>query len=142
MHPARLGDTVRVHFTIRHEDGTEAETSGGGEPIAFTIGEREVIPVAEETVYGMRPGETKVVRFNEDTGFGPYLEPLRLTLNRSLFPAGEQLQVGEAWTVSQTDGHSATGRITGITAENVIIDTNNRFAGKSLELSIELLEIL
>jgi FKBP-type peptidyl-prolyl cis-trans isomerase len=56
---ARQGDTVKVHYRGRLEDGFEFDTSVGGEPLVFTIGSGEVIQGFEEAATGMAVGELK-----------------------------------------------------------------------------------
>ena len=47
FHEASAGDTVRVHYTGMLPDGTVIESSQGGEPLQFTIGKGEVIPISD-----------------------------------------------------------------------------------------------
>ena len=62
MAQAKQGDTVRVHYTGKLDDGTVFDTSSERSPLEFTIGEGEIIPGFEQAVIGMKPGETKTVR--------------------------------------------------------------------------------
>ena len=45
---AKNGDTVRVHYTGRLEDGQVFDTSKDGDPLEFTVGAGEVIPGFDE----------------------------------------------------------------------------------------------
>ncbi len=60
MEQAKHGDSVKVHYAGKLEDGTAFSTSIGGEPIEFTIGLDQVIPGFEKAVIGMNPSEAKV----------------------------------------------------------------------------------
>ena len=57
MAQAKKGDTVRVHYTGKLEDGTVFDSSEGREPLAFTLGEGNVIEGFEDAVVGMTPEE-------------------------------------------------------------------------------------
>ena len=57
MQTAKRGDTVKVNYTGRSEDGTVFESSVGVSPLVFTIGRDEVVPGFEDAVVGMFPGE-------------------------------------------------------------------------------------
>lgn len=52
------GDTVTVHYTGTLEDGTEFDSSIGGEPIEFPLGVGYVIPGWDEGIALMREGGT------------------------------------------------------------------------------------
>ncbi len=40
MAPAKTGDTVKVHYTGKLEDGTVFDTSTSRDPLQFTLGEQ------------------------------------------------------------------------------------------------------
>ena len=67
---AKLGDTVRVHYTGTLNDGAVFDTSENMDPLEFTLGEGMVIPGFENAVLGMNVGETKKVNIS------PEQEPL------------------------------------------------------------------
>ncbi|MBD0320101.1 MAG: FKBP-type peptidyl-prolyl cis-trans isomerase, partial [Gemmatimonadetes bacterium] len=61
MTQAQRGDTVRVHYTGRLEDGTVFDSSLDREPLEFALGSGQVIAGFDDAVEGMSPGETKSV---------------------------------------------------------------------------------
>lgn len=67
---AVVGDTVAVHYTGRLEDGTEFDSSVGGQPLEFTLGQGRVIPGWEEGILGMRPGGQRVLTIPPELGYG------------------------------------------------------------------------
>ncbi|HEX8852677.1 MAG TPA: FKBP-type peptidyl-prolyl cis-trans isomerase, partial [Pyrinomonadaceae bacterium] len=74
--PAKNGDTVRVHYTGRFDDGEVFDTSEGGEPLEFKLGAGQVIPGFEQAVIGMRVGEARRVEIPPDDVYGPRHESL------------------------------------------------------------------
>ena len=44
MTQAKKGDTVKIHYTGRLQDGSVFDSSSGREPLQFTIGSGQVIP--------------------------------------------------------------------------------------------------
>ena len=50
MSQAKEGDTVRVHYTGKLQDGTQFDSSRGRDPLEFKIGSEQVIPGFEEIV--------------------------------------------------------------------------------------------
>jgi FKBP-type peptidyl-prolyl cis-trans isomerase len=59
MPQVRPGDTVQVHYTGKFVDGTTFDSSAGGQPLQFTLGQGELIPGFEHAVLGMTLGENK-----------------------------------------------------------------------------------
>jgi len=95
MTKAKNGDTVKVHYTGKLEDGTVFDSSESREPLKFTIGGGNVIPGFEEAVVGMSPGDSKTEKVQADQGFGPYREELVMDIDRGRIPAGVELEVGK-----------------------------------------------
>ncbi|MFQ5842932.1 MAG: FKBP-type peptidyl-prolyl cis-trans isomerase, partial [Thermodesulfobacteriota bacterium] len=44
MVQAKKGDTVKLHYAAKLEDGTVFSSSGNRDPLQFTIGEGKTIP--------------------------------------------------------------------------------------------------
>ena len=61
MTQAKQGDSVRIHYTGRLEDGTVFDRSEPRGPLEFTLGEGRIIPGFEKAVQGMKQGEVKTV---------------------------------------------------------------------------------
>ncbi|MEL5889554.1 MAG: FKBP-type peptidyl-prolyl cis-trans isomerase [Methanothrix soehngenii] len=62
MAQAKMGDTVKVHYTGKLGTGVIFDTSEGSDPLEFEIGSGSFIPGFEEAVVGMSPGESKKVQ--------------------------------------------------------------------------------
>ena len=53
---AKEGDTVRVHYTGKLEDGTVFDTSEDGASMEFKVGAGELLKAFEQAVIGMSIG--------------------------------------------------------------------------------------
>ena len=62
--------TVKVHYTGRFVDGTEFDSSEGGEPFAFTVGAGQVIPGWDAVVSSMKVGDKVTVLIPSDLAYG------------------------------------------------------------------------
>lgn len=67
---ATVGDLVLVHYTGTLEDGTEFDSSVGGEPFDFTIGAAQVIEGWEQGIPGMRVGGKRELTIGPDLAYG------------------------------------------------------------------------
>ena len=131
------GDVVRVHYTGSLDDGTVFDSSREeGDPIAFVVGEGQLIPGFESAVVGMAVGETRQVRLEPDEAFGQRDERLVATVSREGAP--DDLEVGDIVIIDQ-EGHRAT--VLQVTDEELTLDLNHSLAGKALNFEIELVDI-
>ena len=94
MAEAKQGDTVKVHYTGTLEDGTVFDSSSGRDPLEFTIGQGDVIPVFEQAVVGMEPGQTDTAKIPVDQAYGPHRPDMVVDVGRDEFPEGFQLPDG------------------------------------------------
>jgi len=67
---AKVGDQVRVHLTGWLPDGTEVQTTRGGEPIEFKLGYGLVIRGFDEGIVGMGVGGIRKLVVAPDLAFG------------------------------------------------------------------------
>lgn len=142
MQRARLGDTVKVHYTGTVADGTEFDTSRERGPLEFTIGRKQVILGFERAVLGMVPGTMKIENIPSSQAFGPRRSEMVMRLARDKLGAAGDLGVGAQVAVRTTDGKSKSGVITDVTESSLTVDTNHPLAGQDLTFEIQLLEIV
>ncbi|MHB9029873.1 MAG: FKBP-type peptidyl-prolyl cis-trans isomerase [Candidatus Latescibacterota bacterium] len=142
MAQAKDGDTVKVHYTGRLADGAEFDSSQGGEPLEFTIGEGQVIPGFEDAVRGMEPGEKKTITIKSEDAYGPHRDELTTQVDRGQFPSGADPEVGQQYeTVSKDSGQSFIMTVTAVRENQVTLDANHPLAGEDLTFDLELVEI-
>ena len=142
MAKAKNGDTVKVHYTAKLEDGRVFSSSGNSDPLQFTIGEEKTIPGFERAVIGMSPGESKKERVLADQGFGPYREELVVEVDRQNIPEDVRLEVGRRFHIPNQNGQITHVSVTNVSESKVTFDANHPFARDDLIFDIELLEIL
>jgi peptidylprolyl isomerase len=143
MRQAKHGDTVRVHYRGRLQDGSEFDASVDREPLQFTIGGGQVIPGFEEAVVGMNPGDSKTTELPAEKAFGTYREDLVAVVDKSqLEDWGLEPEIGERVPIPQPDGSSVDVTVTEVTESEVTVDANHPLAGEDLTLDIELIDIV
>ncbi len=136
------GDTVRVHYNGRLEDGTEFDSSVGREPLQFTLGEGSMIPGFEKAVIGMSLDQKKTFEIPADEAYGPYREELVLVVDRGELPPDLEPEVGQQLQMQQADGRVIPVTVIEVSESSVTLDANHRLAGKDLIFEIQLVKIL
>ncbi|MDR0788222.1 MAG: FKBP-type peptidyl-prolyl cis-trans isomerase [Gemmatimonadota bacterium] len=142
MRAADVGDRVRVHFTGKLVDGTVVESSGGDDPLEFTLGQREVISGLEELVRGMRSGEKRCGRIPPDRAHGSHRNDLMLAVERERFPSHVDPYMGQQLRMKREGQPEAIVRVVATTGDMVLLDTNHPLAGRELHVEVELVDIL
>ncbi|MEG3056550.1 MAG: peptidylprolyl isomerase [Methanoculleus sp.] len=142
MAQAKQGDTVKVHYTGKLDDGTVFDASSGRGPLEFTIGEGEIIPGFEQAVVGMEPGEMKTARIPPDEAYGPHFDDMTLTVDRDQFPEDVNPEPGQQIQIQQSDGRAAIVTISEVSESSVTLDANHPLAGQPLTFDIQLVDIV
>jgi peptidylprolyl isomerase len=141
MTAAKSGDTVKVHYTGTLSSSTEFDSSRGGEPLEFTIGQNMVIPGFENGVIGMKVGESRKVAIPADQAYGPYNNELVASVPRSQVPPQLDVSVGMVLQVRSTEGALARAIVRDVSENEITLDLNHPLAGEDLTFEIELVEI-
>jgi peptidylprolyl isomerase len=142
MSQAKAGDTVRIHYTGKLDDGKVVDSSRDREPFEFTIGAGQVIPGVEQAVTGMEPGESKSAEIPPEQAYGPHRDGMVVTVERTRLPAGLEVAVGEELALRQDDGRQLTATVTDVSDQGITIDANHKLAGRTLVFDLQLLEVL
>jgi peptidylprolyl isomerase len=142
MAQVQFGNTIKVHYTVRLDDGTVVDSTKDSEPFMLTIGTGAALPGFETTIMEMSPGESKTVRIAVDDAYGPYYKELIKEVDRDHFPADFKFEVGQRLELPGGDGQSALVTVLGVSEKTVILDTNHPLAGKELTIDIQILEVL
>ncbi len=143
MPQVKTGDTVKVHYTGKFEDGTIFDTSNDRDPLCFTIGEGQVIPGFEQAVVGMSLGESKTTKVLSDEAYGPYRKEMIVALPRNQLPADLEPKAGQPLQmVNQADGRRVIATVIDVSESEVTLDANHPLAGKDLTFDIQLIEIV
>ncbi len=136
MTQVKNGDTVKIHYTGKLDDGTMFDTSAESDPLEFTVGNHEVIPGMEGAVVGMEPGDEKTITIPSDEAYGPYHDEMVVVVDRGEFPEEMAIQVDQQLSVVLEDDQSIIVTVTEITDDTVTL------AGEDLTFEIQLVEIV
>lgn len=142
MTQAKQGDTVKVHYQGKLEDGTVFDSSYEKEPLEFTIGDGKIIPGFENAVVGMSAGENKTFKVEPEEGYGDYQEQGKVEVERQNMPEDISPEPGMMLQLNTPDEKVVYVTVTEMDDQKVTLDANHPLAGKDLHFELELLEIV
>jgi peptidylprolyl isomerase len=135
---AKAGDTVKVDYTGKLDDGTVFDTSKGKTPLEFTVGAGQMIQGFDEVIPGMKVGESKTIKFSADKAYGAYQPDLVGVVPKSYIPPDITPTVGLDLVLQ----NGMRVKVTAVNATDVTLDANNELAGKDLTFDITLVAIV
>jgi len=138
---AKNGDTVRVHYTGRLENGEIFDSSEGGEPLEFELGAGQVIAGFDEGVRGMQVGETRTIEIPAEEAYGERVEALVQTIPRQGINLETEPEVGMNLVLQLPDGSQIPVAVTDVTESYITLDANHPLAGQKLIFDVELVEV-
>ena len=138
---AKDGNTVKVHYTGKLDDGTIFDTSAERHPLEFTIGAGQMIPGFEEAVRGMQVGQVKTVTLPPEKAYGPHHKDMVLVVEREQLPPELHPAVGQQLQMQQQDGRVGVVLVTDVSETTITVDANHTLVGKALTFEIELVEM-
>ena len=141
MSKVKDGDTVKVHYTGKLENGEVFDTSREQEPFEFTVGNKAVIPGFEKGVVGMEVGDTKTIEIPPEEAYGVKQDQLVVEVNKSEFPDEITPAIGQRLQIRQQDGNPIIVTITDLTEDIITLDANHPLAGYTLFFDVELVDI-
>jgi FKBP-type peptidyl-prolyl cis-trans isomerase 2 len=142
MPQAKTGDTVRIHYTGKLNDGTVFDSSRQREPMELKLGGGQVIPGFERAVEGMAPGDSKRVQVTAADAYGHRQDAQVLEFRRSELPPNAPPKVGQRIELQTEGGQKVPAQITNVTEATFTVDANHPLAGKDLTFDLELVDIV
>ncbi len=138
----KMGDTVKLHYKAKTQDLVIFDSLSQMDPLVFTIGDGQILPAFENALIGMKVGEKKTINLQSEEAFGPYMEELITTIDKSELPSNLEIEKGQQLQIQQPDGQTILVKVIDMTDKEVTFDANHPLAGKDIEFDIHLLEIL
>jgi peptidylprolyl isomerase len=141
MTQAQNGNTVKIHYTGKLENGEVFDSSEGHEPLEFTIGKGQMIPGFEAAVIGMETGEAKkAAKIPADQAYA-YYEELVVEIPRDQFPEYITPEIGQQLQAQQQDGQIMVVKVVDFNDTTVTLDGNHPLAGQDLYFDLEVVEV-
>ncbi|MDD4163506.1 MAG: peptidylprolyl isomerase [Methanothrix sp.] len=142
MAQAKMGDTVKVHYSGKLGTGVLFDTSEGSDPLQFELGSGRLISGFEEAVVGMSPGESKTVNIPPEKGYGIYREDRVFKIDKKDLPEDIVPAEGMTLEVCDSNGVMVPVQITEIEGNTITLDANHPLCELTLIFDIKLVEIV
>lgn len=142
MTQAKTGDTIKLNYTLRLDDGSVVDTTQNREPLQLVLGQDRLIKGFEDAIVGMNTGDKKTVELQPDEAYGPRRDDMVVAIDRSNLPEEMQPQVGQKLQLQPKEGgQPVDSTIIQVTESDVTVDANHPLAGLPLTFEIQLLEV-
>lgn len=143
LYPGRIqpGSKVTMHFAIRASDGTEMESSFGGEPETFVLGDGTLLEGFELALVSLTAGERQTITLSPEQAYGLRDPDAETVIPRSHFPSDMGLEPGLVVGFESADGHMVPGTILKVLEAAVEVDFNHPLAGREVVLEVEILAV-
>lgn len=140
MKKIQAGNTVKVNYTGKLEDGTifDSSLNEGREPLEVTVGQGQLIKGFEDGLFDMSEGETKTVEIEPSEAYGEINIELINSVPRANVPEG--VQEGEMLQGEGPMG-AVNVKVVEVNEETVVLDANHPLAGKKLTFELEVVSI-
>ena len=138
-----VGKTVRTHYRGTFNDGTQFDSSyDRGEPLEFVCGAGMMIPGFDAAVADMEVGQTVQVHLTPAEAYGEPDPAAIFTIGIAQLPGAEDLSVGQQVYLQNSYGQPVPVKVVARDEQTVTFDANHEMAGKELNFTIELVEVL
>ena len=138
-----VGKKVRTHYRGTLNDGTQFDSSyDRGEPLEFVCGAGMMIPGFDAAVAEMEVGQTVQVHLLPSEAYGEADPSAVFTVELARLPGAENLSVGQQVYLQNAFGQPVPGKVAAKDGTSITFDANHEMAGKELNFTIELVEVL
>ena len=143
MQGKNVGKTCRTHYRGTFNDGTQFDSSyDRGQPLEFVCGSGMMIQGFDAAVADMEVGETVQVHLMPSEAYGEPDPRAVFTIPIAQLPGAEELSVGQQVYLQNMYGQPFPVKVTAKDDVNITLDANHEMAGKELNFTIELVEVL
>ncbi len=131
---------VTLHFAIKLESGEVVDSTEGKSPAIFTVGDGNLLPGFEQSLYGLKAGDKRSIAIEPEHGFGQPNPQNVQVMPRGNF-AGMELSEGLLIIFNDAANAELPGVVKQFDDAQVTIDFNHPLAGKRLTFEVEIVEV-
>ncbi|HEY9201796.1 MAG TPA: FKBP-type peptidyl-prolyl cis-trans isomerase [Gammaproteobacteria bacterium] len=134
--------TLLLLFKLQLEDGTEVESNYGEDAIEFQMGDGSLTPGMEDALMDKTVGDTVSVILSPELAFGMPDENNIHSMPISDFPDDMPPEEDQVIAFDGPDDSEIMGTIVAINKDEVEVDFSHPLAGRVIQFSAEIVDIL
>ena len=139
---ADWGNVVSIYYKGGVSGETPIDIKIDGDPLTVVLGSNKLPRGIEEAIIGLTAGDETTVTIPPEKGYGHRDEKLAQWYPRLMMNDGYSLTTDDVvFYTNPEDGHRQPAFITKATQDNVLVDFNHPFAGKSLDYWIKVVSV-
>lgn len=138
-----VGKTCKVHYRGTLDDGTQFDASyDRGEPLEFVCGAGMMIRGFDAAVADMEVGQIVDVHLEPRDAYGEPSPAAIFAIEIAQLPGSEELEVGQKVYLYNSNGQPIPVKVVAKDDVNITFDANHDLAGKALNFTIQLMEVI
>ena len=141
MSKVKANDKVKVHYTGKLSNGEVFDSSKDREPLAFQMGQGQLIPGFENGVLDMSVNEKKTVVIPVEEAYGPSRPELIQEVPNDKLPADLKPEVGMGLVSTAPNGQEIQLVVKEVKDSSIVVDGNHPLAGQELTFELEVVGI-
>lgn len=141
MSAVQKNSIISIHYTAKNARGKILDTTVGKGAVEFVVGSNKMIPGINEAVLGMKEGEIKSIHLTVEKAYGEVNPDLQQEVSKSDLPE-MNFRKGQKLMSENEDGSELPLTVFKVLKNSVVLDANHPLAGKELDYSIQIVEII
>ena len=138
-----VGKKVKVHYRGTFDDGTQFDASyDRNMPLEFICGAGDMIRGFDRAVAEMAVGDIIDVHLEPEEAYGLPNPNMVITVPKASIQGLDGIDTGDKVMLQDELGRPFDALVTAQDEENITFDCNHEMAGKALNFTIEMLEII
>lgn len=129
---------VIYSYTLTTGSGEVIDVATQEEPAVYLHGYDNIFPKVEDALRGKTAGDKLSITLSAEDAFGEKTTTTPQRVEKSAFPEGANLVVGEAFHLETPEGEVMPFWVVKMDEEAVYLDSNHPLAGESLRFEIEI----
>ena len=131
---------VTLNYTLKDDDGNLIDQSQDGQ-FVYLHGAQNIIPGLEIALTDKAKGDKVTVRIEPKEGYGEYSEKMIQNVDKAMFDAEQELEVGQQFHAETPEGQMVTVTIKAVEENEITVDGNHPLAGVHLNFDVEIMDV-
>lgn len=141
MNKITHGSQVMLHYQLSLEDGSEIESSFGGEPLRITIGDGTLTEGMELSLFDQQAGDEFTINLSPEQAYGYPDKENQHPVPLEDFPDDMPPEEGLVIAFDGPDNEEILGTVIDVNDKDVIVDFSHPLAGRDINFKVQILQV-